>query len=171
MARSNTFWQRHKYKLNGLVLVLPFWFLYQSLTPEFPPAWPAQQVGDFEIAPMPLNLKPPYAHHDEYVKDFMLMFSKGDISGIRQGYLNIGPQALPLAQLQQGVSFTEFALRQSKLHAEYFRSQPLSAEQQAAFEASAAQSLQDQAELEAHEEGDFDSFAAAYQASILAIAN
>jgi len=102
MARSNTFWQRHKYKLNGLVLVLPFWFLYQSLTPEFPPAWPAQQVGDFEIAPMPLNLKPPYAHHDEYVKDFMLMFSKGDISAIRQGYLNIGPQALPLAQLQQG---------------------------------------------------------------------
>jgi glutamate--cysteine ligase len=75
-----------------------------------------------------------------------------------------------LAQLQQGISFTEFALRQSKQHAAYFRSQPLSAEQQAAFEASAAQSLQDQAELEAQEEGDFDSFAAAYQASILALA-
>ena len=102
MARSNSFWQRHKYKLNGLVLVLPLWFLYASLTPEFPPMWPAQQVGEFEIAPMPLNLEPPYVHHDEYVKDFMLMFSKGDISSIRQGYLNIGPQALPLAQLQQG---------------------------------------------------------------------
>ena len=102
MARSNSFWQRHKYKLNGLVLLLPLWFLYQSLTPEFPPMWPAQQIGDFEIAPMPLNLEPPYAHHDQYVKDFMLTFSKGDISAIRQGYLNIGPQALPLAQLQLG---------------------------------------------------------------------
>lgn len=84
---------------------------------------------------------------------------------------SLTPSAQVLAQLQQGLSFTEFALRQSKLHAEYFRSQPLSAEQQAAFEASATQSLHDQAELEAHEEGDFDSFAAAYQASILAIAN
>ena len=46
MARNNSFWQRHKYKLNGLVLVLPFWFLYQSITPVFPPAWPAQQLGD-----------------------------------------------------------------------------------------------------------------------------
>jgi glutamate--cysteine ligase len=83
---------------------------------------------------------------------------------------SLTPSAQVLAQLQQGLSFTEFALRQSKQHAEYFRSQPLSAEQQAAFEASAAQSLQEQAELEAHEEGDFDSFAAAYQASILALA-
>lgn len=102
MARSNSFWQRNKYKLNGLVLLLPFWFLYQSLTPEFPPAWPAQQIGDFEIAPMPLNLKPPYAHHDNYVKDFYLTFSQGEISSIRQAYINIGPAALPLAQLQQG---------------------------------------------------------------------
>jgi glutamate--cysteine ligase len=83
---------------------------------------------------------------------------------------SLTPSAQVLAQLQQGLSFTEFALRQSKLHAEYFRSQPLSAKQQAAFEASAGQSLQDQAELEAQEEGDFDSFAAAYQASILALA-
>lgn len=102
MARSNSFWQRNKYKLNGLVLLLPFWFLYQSLTPQFPPSWPAQQIGEFEIAPMPLNLKPPYAHHDKYVKDFYLTFSQGDISSIRQAYINIGPAALPLAQLQQG---------------------------------------------------------------------
>lgn len=102
MARTNSVWQRHKYTLNGLVLLLPFWFLYQSLTPEFPPAWPAQQIGDFEIAPMPLNLKPPYAHHDQYVKDFFLTFNQGDISNIRQAYINIGSAALPLAQLQQG---------------------------------------------------------------------
>jgi hypothetical protein len=102
MARSNTFWQRHKYKLNGLVLLLPLWFLYQSMTPEFPPAWPAQQLAEFTIAPMPLDLKPPYAHHDSYVKDFMLTFSQGDIASIRQAYLNLGPSALPLSQLQQG---------------------------------------------------------------------
>ena len=84
--------------------------------------------------------------------------------------VSLTPSAQVLAQLQQGKSFTEFALQQSKLHAAYFRSQPLSAEQQAAFEASAAQSLRDQATLEANEDGDFDSFAAAYQASILALA-
>ncbi|WP_298186102.1 glutamate--cysteine ligase [uncultured Pseudomonas sp.] len=81
---------------------------------------------------------------------------------------SLTPSAQVLAQLQQGLNFSEFAMRQSKLHAEYFRSQPLSAEQQASFEARAAQSLQAQAEIEAQEEGDFDSFAAAYQASILA---
>ncbi|QLC73365.1 glutamate--cysteine ligase [Pseudomonas sp. LPB0260] len=83
---------------------------------------------------------------------------------------SLTPSAQVLAQLQQGESFTQFALRQSKQHAEYFRSQPLSAEQQAALEAATARSLRDQAELEAQEEGDFDSFAAAYQASILALA-
>jgi glutamate--cysteine ligase len=84
---------------------------------------------------------------------------------------SLTPSAQVLAQLQQGLSFTEFALQQSKLHAEYLRSEPLSAEQQAAFEARAAQSLQEQAELEANDDGDFDSFAAAYQASILAPAS
>jgi len=102
MARANPFWQRHKYKLNGLILILPLIFLYQSLNPVFPDAWEAQQVGAFEIAPMPLDLKPPYAHHDEFVKDFLLIFSKGQISDIRQGYVNIGKNALPLASLQQG---------------------------------------------------------------------
>ena len=80
---------------------------------------------------------------------------------------SLTPSAQVLAQLQQGESFSQFALRQSKQHADYFRSPPLSAEQQAAFEAAGARSLREQAELEAQEEGDFDSFAAAYQASIL----
>ena len=84
---------------------------------------------------------------------------------------SLTPSAQVLAQLQQGESFSQFALRQSKAHAEYFRSQPLSAEQQAAFEEAAAKSLADQLDLESLDEGDFDSFAAAYQASILAIGN
>lgn len=79
------------------------------------------------------------------------------------------PSAQVLERLQQGESFTQFALRQSKQHAAYFRSQPLSAEQQEAFEAAAAQSLRGQAELEAHDDGDFDSFASAYQANLQAL--
>jgi glutamate--cysteine ligase len=80
------------------------------------------------------------------------------------------PSAQVLAALQQGQSFTQFSLAQSQVHAEYFRSQPLSAQQQAEFEASVSQSLADQSALEAEEHGDFDNFAAAYQASILALA-
>ncbi|MHA6494923.1 glutamate--cysteine ligase [Pseudomonas borbori] len=83
---------------------------------------------------------------------------------------NLTPSAQVLAQLQQGESFSQFALRHSKEHAQYFRDKPLSQAQQLAFEAAAAKSLADQVELEAGEEGDFDSFAAAYQASILAMA-
>ena len=78
------------------------------------------------------------------------------------------PSAQVLAHLQQGESFTQFALRQSKRHADYFRQLPLSREQQAAFEAAAEQSLLQQVDLESYQEGDFDSFVAAYQASILA---
>jgi hypothetical protein len=101
MARRNRFCQRQQYQLNGLLL-FPLWFLYQSLTPVLPPAWPAQRIGNFEISAMPLNLKPPYAHHGAYVKDFLLTFNRGDISAVRQGYLNIGPAPLPLPLLQQG---------------------------------------------------------------------
>ncbi|MEX6502850.1 glutamate--cysteine ligase [Pseudomonas zhanjiangensis] len=81
---------------------------------------------------------------------------------------DLTPSAQVLAQLQQGESFTQFALRQSKRHADYFRDRPLSSEQLAAFEATAEQSLHQQADLETYQEGDFDSFVAAYQASILA---
>lgn len=81
------------------------------------------------------------------------------------------PSARVLASLQeQGESFSEFALRQSQAHAEYFRGQPLSAAQQTAFEESVRQSLDEQAELERAQVGDFDTFVAAYQASILALA-
>ncbi|OUS53414.1 hypothetical protein BM607_005775 [Shewanella sp. SACH] len=98
---DSSFWLKNKYKLSGLILLLPLLFLYQSLTPTFPPAWQAQQLGEFSIAPLPLNLNAPYVHHDDYVKDFMLVFEKGEIANIRQGYANIGTQALPIADLQR----------------------------------------------------------------------
>ncbi len=77
------------------------------------------------------------------------------------------PSAQVLATLQaRQESFAQFALRQSQEHAQYFRSQPLSAEQQQAFEALASQSLTEQAAIERSDSMDFDAFVAAYQSSI-----
>lgn len=99
---QSLFWLKYKYKLSGLILVLPLIFLYQSLNPTFPPPWPSQQLGAFKIAPMPLDMKAPYKHHGEYVKDFMLIFEQGDVAHIRQAYVNIGPEALPFEVFQKG---------------------------------------------------------------------
>lgn len=96
----NNFWQRNKYKLNGLFLILPFYFLYTMLTPEFPDSLKAQKIGRFEVAPMPYNLDPPYIHEGHYIKDFALTFSEGNIKDIRQAYLNIGNKPLPIATLE-----------------------------------------------------------------------
>ena len=83
---------------------------------------------------------------------------------------SLTPSARVLAELQaRGESFRDFALRQSKAHAATFRGQPLTADEEAAFERMARQSLAEQAELEAAPAGDFDTFVAAYQASILGI--
>ncbi|WP_075593800.1 hypothetical protein [Pseudoalteromonas sp. PAB 2.2] len=99
MARLNaTWWQRKKYLLHAIVLALPVWFIYQSLNPQFPALWQEQQAGEFKIAPMPLNEDAPYSHHNEYVKDFFIAFNQGDISNIRQAYLNIGEAPLPLTE-------------------------------------------------------------------------
>lgn len=98
---NNSFFARNKYKLNGLILILPFIFLYQSLSPVFPSVWEKQSVGGFEIAPMPYNLSVPYLHDGHYTKDFFLIFSKGKVADIRQAYLQIAEQALPLAELQE----------------------------------------------------------------------
>lgn len=101
MQTKRSLWHRYKYKLNGLLLVLPGWFLYQSLTPSFPPSWDARQAGEFTLIPMPLDLDRPYVHHGDYVKDFFFTLSKGDVRDIRQAFVNIGPQPLTLAEFQQ----------------------------------------------------------------------
>ncbi|MDH4871393.1 glutamate--cysteine ligase [Pseudomonas sp. BN515] len=80
------------------------------------------------------------------------------------------PSARVLAEMRErGESFSQFSLRQSRQHADYFRSQPLDAEDQDRFENMARQSLDEQARLEAEPEVDFDTFVAAYQASILGL--
>jgi glutamate--cysteine ligase len=74
--------------------------------------------------------------------------------------------------IKHSEGFTAFSFRQSQAHAEYFRSEPLSAEDQSHFEALARASIAEQAELEQTEETvDFDTFVGSYQASILAISN
>lgn len=103
MARlQSTWWQRKKYIINSLLLILPCVFIYQSLNPTFPALWQEQSIGEFKIAPMPLNMEQPYSHHSEYVKDFFLMFNQGEISNIRQAYLNIGPKPLSLIEFAKG---------------------------------------------------------------------
>lgn len=98
-TKNKNWWQRYKYTLSGLLLILPVWYIYDSLNPEFPPLWPAKHVGHFEISPMPFDLKQPYSHHDEYVKDFLFIFSQGNPDDIRQSYVNIGASALSLEDL------------------------------------------------------------------------
>ena len=86
--------------------------------------------------------------------------------------VSLTPSARVLASMtEHNESFAQFSMRQSLAHAEFFRSEPLSAEDQAAFEEKARKSLLEQAETEKIEEGDFDLFVASYQASILAISN
>ena len=85
---------------------------------------------------------------------------------------SLTPSAQVLARMtEHDETFVQFSLRQSRLHAEAFREQPLSTEQQLAFETLARESLAKQSELEQEEVGDFDLFVGAYQASILAISN
>ena len=86
--------------------------------------------------------------------------------------MSLTPSAKVLASMvEHKESFAQFSMRQSMAHAEFFRSEPLSPEDQAAFEEKARQSLLEQTETEQKEEGDFDLFVASYQASILAISN
>ncbi|MDB2386900.1 hypothetical protein N9W21_06110 [Shewanella sp.] len=101
MARiNNNLWHRYKYKINVFLLILPCYFFYQSLFPQFPSAWDSKKIAGFEITPIPYNLKQPYLHHGSYTKDFMIMFSEGKVDDIRQAYVNIGIEPLPLAVLQ-----------------------------------------------------------------------
>ncbi len=85
---------------------------------------------------------------------------------------SLTPSAQVLAAMaEHKESFSQFSLRQSEAHAEFFRSEPLSGEDQAKFEDRARTSLAEQVELEQNEVGDFDVFVGSYQASILAISN
>lgn len=103
---------------------------------------------------------------DEHAKSLQVQLAKVKDSALT-------PSAQILASMtEHKEGFTAFSFRQSQIHAEYFRSQPLSVEEQSNFESLARTSIAEQAELEqTEEEVDFDIFVGAYQASILAISN
>ncbi|KAF3999929.1 glutamate--cysteine ligase [Glaciimonas immobilis] len=78
------------------------------------------------------------------------------------------PSARVLAAMQEhNETFAQFALRQSKQHAAQFRAHPPSVEENAYFTEMAAKSLDDQAQIEQTQTGDFETFVAAYRASTL----
>ncbi|HLT03686.1 MAG TPA: glutamate--cysteine ligase [Pseudomonas sp.] len=85
--------------------------------------------------------------------------------------VELTPSARVLASLRErGESFTAFAQRLSHEHARRFLAAPLSAQERAQFEALARESLEAQQRIEAEDEGDFETFVAAYQASLLNLA-
>lgn len=94
---------RGKYWLNGLLLVLPIWFLWTSLNPVFEPEWPEQKAGPFTVALTPLDAGPPYRHGDGYLKDFSARFCQGCVTQIRYAWLSVGAQPAPLPESLDGV--------------------------------------------------------------------
>ncbi|MDY7577995.1 glutamate--cysteine ligase [Herbaspirillum sp. RTI4] len=82
--------------------------------------------------------------------------------------VELTPSARMLSLLrEEKKSFIDLALQQNRADAAYFRARPLSAEQIAEFDALAATSLEEQAQIEATQTGDFGTFVAAYRASTL----
>ncbi len=86
------------------------------------------------------------------------------------------PDATPSARLlagmrEQGASFIEYSLAQSRAHADALRAQSLPEATQAAFVAQAAASLAEQARIEAADTGDFASYVARYESGLGALAS
>jgi glutamate--cysteine ligase len=81
------------------------------------------------------------------------------------------PSRTPSAQVLEEVralgSASKFGLRQSELHAAYFRETPLMPAEEAMFEEMAAASLEEQAAIEQQDQGSFDDFVAKYNSSTL----
>ena len=77
------------------------------------------------------------------------------------------PSARVLDQVRELGSSAAFGLRQSELHAAYFRESPLMPAEEAMFAEMAAASLADQARIEQADTGSFDDFVAAYNSSTL----
>lgn len=80
------------------------------------------------------------------------------------------PSAKVLEALRQNdESFSQFALRQTRLHAEHFHAQPLKTSDMAWFDETAQQSLAQQTVMEQQDTQDFDSFVEDYQRSLTSL--
>ena len=77
------------------------------------------------------------------------------------------PSARVLEEIHALGSSAAFGLRQSELHAAYFRESPLLPAEEAMFVEMADDSLAEQARIEQNQSGSFDDFVAAYNSSTL----
>ena len=95
--------KRWRYCLNGFLLILPFWYLYQQLTPTFPAPLAEKGIGPFTVQPRPSNEEPAYDYGDDYFKDFSLTFCDGCVDKIRFAYMSVGPEPAPMPEDAYGV--------------------------------------------------------------------
>jgi hypothetical protein len=103
MTTLKTLWLRCRFKLNGLLLLAPIWFLYQSLNPVVVTPWAEQPVGPFTATPTPSDIEAPYHHDGEWMKDFSVTFCDGCIARFRQAYISVGPQPAPPPPAYEGL--------------------------------------------------------------------
>jgi glutamate--cysteine ligase len=101
-------------------------------------------------------------HNEEGVYASSLSMQKAKIANPA-----LTPSAKVLEEVRALGSSAAFGLRQSELHAAFFRAEPLMPAEAALFTEMAATSVADQAAIEAQDTGNFDDFVAAYNSSTL----
>ncbi|WP_223668547.1 hypothetical protein [Kangiella shandongensis] len=95
--------KRWKYCLNGLLLILPIWYLYHQMNPTFPEPLEQKDIGPFTVQPMPLNNEAAYDYGGGYLKDFSLTFCEGCTDKIRYAYMSVGESPAPMPEGVDGV--------------------------------------------------------------------
>jgi glutamate--cysteine ligase len=123
-------------------------------------AWANELIE--RIAPVAQLLDEQHNNHDEGVHAASLASQKAKVADPA-----LTPSARVLEEVRAIGSSTAFGLRQSELHAAYFRESPLMPAEEAMFAELAAASLTEQAVIEQTETGSFDDFVAAYNSSTL----
>ncbi|WP_181296120.1 glutamate--cysteine ligase [Pseudomonas sp. Q2-TVG4-2] len=122
-------------------------------------AWASELLGEIGQVAALLDRSHRGEHHAQAVA---VQQAKIDDSSLT-------PSARVLHELRSnGESFSQFALRQTRSHAAYFRDQLLSADDIHLFDEAARESLAQQEVMEAGDELDFDSFVTEYQRSLSA---
>lgn len=92
--KSRQAWpQRQLLRLSVVFLIAPVWFLYQSMNPVFPAAWPEQSIGPFTAIPTPADDTAPYFYDGKYFKDFSVRLCEGCTAQVRRAFLSIGTEA------------------------------------------------------------------------------
>jgi glutamate--cysteine ligase len=101
-------------------------------------------------------------HNEDGVHEASLAVQKAKVADPA-----LTPSARVLEEVRALGSASAFGLRQSELHAAWFRDSPLMPAEEAMFDELAAASLAEQAVIEATDTGSFDDFVAAYNSSKL----